>query len=88
MEEEVVEGGLVEDESVPVEVASNVELKPPRTVPRFSPFSLPRISDDARHRLRLARLQIEMQEKERDAKYSHRLAIQKMKWRWTPLTAE
>ena len=78
MEEEVVEGGLVEDESVPVEVASNVELKPPRTVPRFSPFSLPRISDDARHRLRLARLQLEAQEKDRDAEYNHKLAIRKM----------
>jgi len=49
-----------EDESVP----AHGEQKPPRTVARFSPFSLPRVSEDARLRLRLARLQLEAQEKE------------------------
>ena len=73
-----IEGGLVEDESVPSDAASNLEIKPPRTLPRLSPFSLPRVSDDARHRLRLARLQIEAQEKETDAEYSHKLAFRKM----------
>ena len=77
-EEEVVERGLVEDESVPSDAASNLEIKPPRTLPRLSPFSLLRLSDDAGHRLRLARLQMEAQEKERDAEYSHKLAIRKM----------
>ena len=77
-EEEVVERGLVEDDSVSSDAASNLEIKPPRTLPRLSPFSFPRVSDDARHRLRLARLQIEAQEKERDAEYSHKLAIRKM----------
>ncbi|KAK0145685.1 hypothetical protein N1851_015404 [Merluccius polli] len=77
-EEEVVERGLVESEPVPVDTDANVEFKPPRTVPRFSPFSLPRVSDDARHRLRIARLQLEAQEKDRDAEYSHKLAIRKM----------
>ena len=75
---EEVEGGLGEDDSVPSDAASNLELKPPRTLPRLSPFSFPRVSDDARHRLRLARLQMEAQEKERDAEYSHKLAIRKM----------
>ena len=33
-----IEGGLVEDESVPSDAASNLEIKPPRTLPRLSPF--------------------------------------------------
>ena len=77
-EEVVVERGLVESRPVPVDTDANVEFKPPHTVPRFSPFSLPRVSDDARHRLRIARLQLEAQEKDRDAEYSHKLAIRKM----------
>ena len=77
-EEVVVERGLVESKPVPVDTDANVEFKPPHTVPRFSPFSLPRVSDDARHRLRIARLQLEAQEKDRDAEYSHKLAIRKM----------
>ena len=58
--------------------ASEIEFKPPRTVPKFTPLSAGRSSGDARLRLRLARLQFEAQEKERDAEYSHRLAVRKM----------
>ena len=64
-------------DQVEVVGASEIEFRPPRTVPKFTPLS-PGRSEDARLRLRLARLQFEAQEKERDAEYSHRLAVRRM----------
>lgn len=59
--------------------SSNLELKPPRTVPKFTPLTVEsRSTVDDRIKIRLARLQLNVQEKERDAEYSHRLAIRKM----------
>ena len=57
VEVEEVIGGV----SVIVE-ASEIEFKPPSTVPKFTPLS-PGRSEDARLRLRLARLQFEAHEK-------------------------
>ena len=58
--------------------ASEIEFKPSRTVPKLTPLYPGRSSEDVRLRLRLARLQFEAQEKERDAEYSHRLAVRRM----------
>ena len=58
VEVEEVIGGV----SVIVE-ASEIEFKPPRTVPKFTPLYPGRSSEDVRLRLRLARLQFEAHEK-------------------------
>lgn len=64
------------------ETTVTIEAKPPATLPRFdafSPFSAHTMSaGDARLKVRLARLQIEAKERERQAEHAFKLEIRKL----------
>ena len=62
------------------DMQAGAEAKPPATLPRFNPLSptLSMSSQDARLKVRLARLQMEAEREERQAEREHQLEIRRI----------
>lgn len=73
-------GGDGVDMAAKAEADVEGSVRAPFTIPRFEPLSLSpaRSSKDARVQVRLARLELEKQERDRQAEYEHKLEIRKM----------